>query len=408
MQVWRTIMSFSDNVEDELSQANMSAKHRAPVGWQPNIEFDPNTSMPKNITTLAGELIEDEDWTKALALMNVSLPTGYEIRPTSMSYDPVAWTRDSVDQKAAVTRGAWRYKFAVVESVGVGPDLPALYLDIHKAPIQPYKATESNFTTVVAWADIQVGKVDHLGGTEELLIRLDEKRLALEEHLKQNRPQHIVVADVGDIVEGFSNVKSQTRTNDLSLMDQVDLAATELWKTIRLCAKFAPVDVISIPSNHAQWRAGKDLIGKPSDDWGLHINQRLERLNDEVGLDVTFTRSDPWDETLTFDIQGTTLGLAHGHQAASPTAVTTWWGKMTHSGNLADVTVLLTGHYHFASIRPSGRDPRTGKSKWHLQAPTLDNGSAWVKNKMGEDGDPGLMVFSIDDNGFNMQSLTIL
>jgi hypothetical protein len=398
-------MSFGEEVKEEFVGGK---DPRAPKGWEPNIEFDLNTGLPTKITTPAGEEITDKDWTKALALMNYTLPEGYELRLAQASYDPFAWTRDEKTQKFATTRGAWRYRFVVVEKVNEGPSLPSLYLDIHTAKVRPLKPVESDFTTVVAWADIQVGKTDHLGTTEDLLLRLEQKRAALEAHLKKNRPARIVLADVGDIVEGFSNIKAQTRTNDLSLMDQIDVAATELWKTIRLCAKFAPVDVLSIPSNHAQWRNGKDLVGKPSDDWGLHINQRLERLNDEVGLDVRFHRSEMWEETMTFDIQGTVLGLAHGHQSNNANGVVNWWSKMSHSGALADVSVLLTGHYHFCSIRPSGRDTRTGKSKWHLQAPTLDNGSAWVKNKMGEDGDPGLMVFDINAEGFSLQSLTVL
>lgn len=260
---------------------------------------------------------------------------------------------------------------------------------------------------VVCWADIQTGKVDHLGGMTELLERLEAKRVALEAHIHKVKPAHIVIADVGDIVEGIENTSSQLATNGLALTDQIDVAATEFWKVIKLCARFAPVDVLSIPSNHAQLRRGKGLIGKPTDDWGLHINKRLEAMAVEVGLPATFHRPADWSESLIFDVRGTRLGLAHGHQASSPNSVIAWWTKMTHAGVL-NCDVLLTGHFHFASIRPSGRDPLTGKPGWHIQAPTLDNGSAWVRNSQGEDGDPALMVFEIDADGFALQGLAAL
>jgi hypothetical protein len=289
-------------------------------------------------------------------------------------------------------------------------DLPALFNEVHRRSTRRARmasAPPGPATVVVCWADIQTGKVDELGGLAELLERLEHKREALDEYLRMESVDHIVVADVGDIVEGFENTKQQRTTNALSLMDQVDVAATEFWKTIRLCASHAPVDVLSIPSNHAQWRKGKDLLGLPTDDWGIHISKRLERQNEDAKLPVTFHRPGDWDETLQFKVRGTKLGLAHGHQARNPDKVRDWWAKMTHGGVL-DCHVLLTGHFHFPSLRPSGRDPETGQSRWHVQASTLDNGSAWVRNAMGEDGDPALTVFQINDEGFQPGSFRLL
>jgi hypothetical protein len=308
------------------------------------------------------------------------------------------------DEWERVWLNAYRYK-AVRNAFTV--NLPALYAEVGKTKRKQLKQATAESTVVVCWADIQVGKTDHLGGLQELLERLDEKRAALATYLKRQEFDRIIVADVGDIVEGFDNVGAQTHTNCLSLMDQVDVAATEFWKAISLCAKYAPVDVLSIPSNHGQWRKGKDLVGKPTDDWGLHINRRLERHNEEAGLRATFHRPADWCESLTFDVRGTRLGLAHGHQATSPDGVKTWWGKMTHAGVL-DCHVLLTGHFHFASLRPHGKDAQTGRSRWHIQASTLDNGSAWVRNKMGEDGDPALTVFQINADGFDPSSFALL
>ena len=286
--------------------------------------------------------------------------------------------------------------------------LPALYAEMRRSRPTIKEPKTTGRTAVVCWADIQTGKVDHLGGVTELMERLEEKRVALKRWLKSTQVDHVVVADVGDILEGFENVGSQTRTNGLSLMDQVDLAATEFWKTIKLAEKFGPVDVLSIPSNHCQWRRGKSLVGKPNDDWGIHISERLEQLNGEAGLRVDFHRPETdWDETLMFPIRNMKLGLAHGHQASSPDRIRNWWKDQKHQGNL-HVDVLLTGHFHFPSFRPSGRCAITGKSSYHIQASTLDNGSAWVKNTIGDDGDPALTVFSINDDGFDQRSFALL
>lgn len=333
---------------------------------------------------------------------------GYDPEKVELVGDPRVsrWEQFSTKPGSRGSRWLSAYRFHI-RPKRVEVDLPALYAEVAKTKPQTVKQKTDERTVVVCWADIQTGKVDELGGLKELLERLDEKRANLEQYLKRNAFDHIVVADCGDLIEGFDNFPAQTNTNALSLMDQVDVAATEFWKTIRLCARRAPVDVLSIPSNHCAWRrGGKALAGKVGDDWGLHISKRLERQNDDAGLPVTFHRTGDWDETLQFDIRGTKLGLAHGHQATNPNQVTTWWSKMTHAGVL-DCDVLLTGHFHFASLRPSGKTPQ-GKCKWHIQAPTLDNGSSWVRNKYGEDGDPALCVFQITNEGFDLQSFGLL
>lgn len=288
-------------------------------------------------------------------------------------------------------------------------DLPALYAEARAtAPAPRSVPVATGRTAVVAWADVQTGKVDHLGGTKELLARLDEKRAALNTYLNNNPTERVIVADVGDVLEGYSNVESQVRTNDLSMMDQVDVAATEMWKTIKLASRHAPVDVLSIPSNHCQWRNSKSLIGRPNDDWGIHINKRLEHLAGEVGLDATFYRPlTDWEEALVHEVHGVRLGLVHGHQAGSPDKVPAWWAKMSHA-NAFDADIFLSGHFHHLRVQPSGRSPRTGRSRMWVQAPTIDNGSSWVANKMGEDGDPGLLVFTITEGGMDLSTLAVL
>lgn len=389
-------MSLSDRISDEM----------------PEIPDDPQIT-PRTEYDGATGFIQTGPMQEA--------PTEYDEILRQFGYDPanvqiVGHPKISKWEQRARIRGTntyesvWlsAYKF-VIAARGFAVDLPALYAEVRASrKDKALKHKPDDSSVVVCWADVQVGKVDHLGGLTELLDRLEEKRDSLNRYLKHAKFDHIVVCDVGDIIEGFSNFAAQHRTNSLSLMDQVDVAATELWKTLRLCAKYAPVDMLSIPSNHCAWRRdGKMLAGKPTDDWGLHISKRLERMNGEAGLPITFHRADEWQETLQFDVRGTRLGLAHGHQVSNPDQIKAWWAKMTHAGVL-NVDVLVTGHFHFASLRPSGRDHSTGKSRWHIQAPTLDNGSAWVRNKYGEDGDPALAVFQINKDGFDLSSFALL
>jgi hypothetical protein len=256
---------------------------------------------------------------------------------------------------------------------------------------------------------MQLGKVGSRGGTPELLHRLAVKRESLEQHIRvRKHVSEFVFVDVGDAIEGFENVASQMFTNDLSLPQQIDVAAVEMWKTLELLSRYGTVDAVAIPSNHGAWRSGKQSLGRPSDDWGLSIQKRLEHEATLVGLPVTFHRPDDWSESVALDVRGARLGVHHGHQAACD-AMPRWWAGQQHGAQAtADADILLTGHYHHLRVLPTGRSQHTGKSKWWLQSPTLDNGSDWYRNKSGDDSDPGLLVFEINDEGFDLSSLTIL
>lgn len=287
-------------------------------------------------------------------------------------------------------------------------DLPALYAEVGRTKRVVPKVVEGDRTLVVAWSDMQLGKVGSRGGTPELLERLAWKRVALERHVRARKLSSFVFVDVGDSVEGFENVAAQMFTNDLSLPQQVDVAAVEMWKTLALLGKYGPVDAVAVPSNHGAWRSGKQNLGRPSDDWGLTVQARLEHSAGLVGLPVTFHRPEVWDESVALDVRGVRLGVHHGHQAACD-QMPRWWAGQQHGAQaLADADVFLSGHYHHLRVQPTGRSMRTGKSKWWLQAPTLDNGSDWFRNRSGDDSDPGLLVFEIDDDGFDLSSLTVL
>lgn len=397
-------MSLSDDLDGLLDPQ--------PNEPTPRVEWSDNTGTVQ--TGAVGDDFNPHDLTAVLNQFGADLHRyGYDESTHTLELaGGTTWEQSRRDRETnefeTIRLHAYRYR-CVPRPLAI--DLPALYAEVAKTrPVAPKKPTGAA-SVVVCYSDVQLGKQDRLGGIKELLERLDEKRAALDQYLRRTKHDHIVIADCGDIIEGFENTSSQTRTNCLSLMDQVDIAATEFWKMIRLCASHAPVDVLSIPSNHCRWAKGKNLIGKSTDDWGLHISKRLERQNDPEqggpGLPVTFHRSEDWEETLQFDVRGTRIGLVHGHQAANPDKVRDWWAKMTHAGIL-NCQVLVSGHFHFPSLRPSGKDYDTGKSKWHIQASTIDNGSAWVRNKMGEDGDPALTVFTIDDEGFDVQGFALL
>lgn len=287
-------------------------------------------------------------------------------------------------------------------------DLPALYAAAAKKPRQQLKPASSGIVTVVVLSDVHAGKVGARGGTPELIDRLVEKRAKLSEWLSRRKPERTVLAEAGDLFEGFESGGDPQFTNDLSLAQQMDLAATEVIEFVKVMQRHGHVDVMCCNSNHTAWRNGKQTLGKPSDDLGLQVHRFAEREARAAGLDASWSYPAPYDESLTLEVNGTVLGLVHGNQFA-PGGAPLWWAKQTHGGQpVGAADVLVTGHYHHLTVLPNGRNPYSGRSKWWLQAPTLDNGSDWYRNKAGDDSDPGLLVFDITSDGFDLTSLAVL
>jgi hypothetical protein len=149
-------------------------------------------------------------------------------------------------------------------------DLPLLYSLAKKTkPVTPKPVAEGK-ALIVLWSDLQVGKVDHRGGIDAMILRVAQTQAALIAKVKELKPEKVIFADIGDTIEGFSSLMDmhQLQSNDLSLMQQIDLATSFAWETLKQLAKYAPITYLSVGSNHCQWRVNKQRIGKATDDWG--------------------------------------------------------------------------------------------------------------------------------------------
>lgn len=296
-------------------------------------------------------------------------------------------------------RSSYRFRFRMLGSEPV--DLPLLYRQAKlKAPKLTQK-TKTDTALVVLWSDLQVGKAASLGGTEELIARITATTQRLISHAKATKPSRVIFCDVGDIVEGFDNKANmaQLQSNTLSIMNQVDLAATMTYEAIKqLTAVTDEVVYLTVGSNHCQWRVGGQRVGSPTDDWGVHIGRTLARLCKEVGLPVRFFEPQEHDESLAFDVfddQFHILGMFHGHQAARPEAVPAWIkGQSFNHQPVAAATTYISGHFHHLRVTELGTTAR-GSSRFWVQAKTLDNGSDWFRLNSGESAQPGLVTFTL-------------
>ena len=368
-----------------------------PAGWKPGSEWDGANGTITSTPQTGAPLTRFDD---------VIREFGYDPEAVEI-VGPVRHSRWQIWD------GSWltSYRITVRARAGVRIDLPALFAASRRKPRKPLTPATAERATVIVLADLQIGKSDSRGGTAELIDRLAEKRAAVDAELKRRKPSRTVLVDAGDIFEGFQSGAgpiASAYSNDLSLAQQMDLAGTVVYDFAEMAQRHAPTDVLAVPSNHTAWRAGKQTLGRPADDLGLFVHKQTQRLATAAGLRTQWRMPADYDQALVLDVLGTGLGVAHGHQYGQGGAPR-WWSGQIHGGQaLAAADILVTGHYHHLSILPTGRNPYTGRSKWWLQAPTLDNGSSWYRHRSGDDSDPGLLIFDITPEGFSLSSLAVL
>jgi hypothetical protein len=366
-------------------------KVQAPEGWNASIVFDGNggeATLPAvegdNPADIEGFLRDAGINPDEIEIVGEPRISRWQVaRPFPL--EP-AWH--------TAVRIRWRRK-------GVAQDLPLLYSLAKKTKPPVVKPVAPGKTLVVLWSDLQVGKVDHRGGVEALLHRVAETQTKLLNLVKQTKPERIIFCDVGDTIENFQNVAdlNQLATNDLSLMEQVDLATSLAWECLKSLSKYSPITYLSVGSNHCQFRVNKQKVGKATDDWAIHIGRTLARLSKEVGLDITFHEPAKHDESLAYDVFGDgfhVLGMVHGHQANNPNMIPDWWRKQSFGKQaVTAATVLVSGHFHHLRVQELGSTSR-GTSRFWIQAATLDNGSNWWRLNSGEDSTPGLVCFVLE------------
>jgi hypothetical protein len=369
-----------------------------PKDWRPSATWDGNSGE------ITSEGLKGDPNYDQLLIDHGHDPLLVEI------FGPIRQSRWQVARKGGESEWLTSFRFNIqTKATANSINLPALFAEAKKTKVKTLP-TRTGEALVVVWADPQTGKTDVLGGTPELIARIEEKLAKLKVYIKTQKTATAYFLNAGDSIEGFENTSSQSFTNDLSLQDQLDLETTFEFSFLRLLRDtHNEVTSATVGSNHCAWRSGKGTLGRPKDDWGLYIQRQHQRLSDELGMGIKFYEPEPHSDSLALDINGTIVGLVHGHQARPGKFTEYLKGQIHNAGPLAMSDIQISGHFHSLIIQPSGRNVYTGKPKWHIQAPTLDNGSSWFKNgSNGASSDPGLLVFTIGADGLNLQSLTVL
>lgn len=268
---------------------------------------------------------------------------------------------------------------------------------IFAEPVTPAAGGKPQSTIVVVVSDLQIGKTDQGGGTEETVRRVRFTASRIADHV-DGQYRKVILVDCGDSTEGFSNTVSQAQTNDLPLTYQIRTAQALLADTLRALASTAPeVAYVAVPSNHCQVRSGigrSNRASFPGDDYGLLIADNIRQIvAGRPGYDhIQFKVPDKRMESLTVHAaDGTVMGVTHGHAAGSKSRVADWFRGQAFGcvAGMQHARVLLHGHWHSFSVQT------VGDSRQIICAPTADPGSSWFQNASGDSSTPALLTFEL-------------
>ncbi|MFJ4880059.1 hypothetical protein ACIP93_33295 [Streptomyces sp. NPDC088745] len=410
MTLSNDLQALLEPASPEQSQAPQTqrAYPAAPRGWEEGVRYEPGGTMVVTAPPAEKPPAGDDELRKRVEEMGLSVPDGFRVRLAEAKHDPAAWHRDA-EGKDAVTRAVWRCRYVIEPTAPTwmsAGDVDALVRDAMRRRRKPRPAVDAaERALVVVYADAQAGKVGRGGGTPELIARVAERFDKLDDHVRDLKaigrgPTAAYWLDAGDCVENVENTAQQAHTNDLTMTEMVRVHRRITFEGLdRLAGRFDRVVAATCGSNHGRVRRNREAVGPPSDDWGIEVLSQIADAyarNEAAYGHVSFVVPERWRESVSLDIGGTIVGLAHGHQYARPDKAVDWWrGQSFGRQPIADADLLITGHFHH------WRAQQVGNGRLWVQAPTLDNGSDWYTARSGEVSASGLLVFSVGPDGWD-------
>lgn len=397
------------NLNDLLNSEPAPLNPVPPALKRPRVTFSKDGIPETIVTGDAPEAHTQEEYLDIVrSQCKVEIPSTHELVLVEFWYNESAWTRKDADQELAVTRPVGRYRFKVERKSKLEERKSLAEMDawiLEQDPRQWYYRHVGEHAEIVALADLQIGKVDERGGTEELQKRF---YLAIEQvalRIVQSQPRTIVIGELGDGCENFENTPTQAHTNDRNLVAQLDLHQEFLFHAIRTLAPLAPeVIVVGVPSNHMEVRKDGKAVGGPDNDYGLLSLSSLKRsfsLNPEAFGHVQFFWPDPHEVSIVLPVAGKNVGFTHGHYtkgAGAADNVPKWLANQfaARISHMDEADIIITGHFHHLRLM------QIIGGRWWFQGPALDNGSAWLKRINGQgSSDAGILCLRIDPTGWS-------
>jgi len=386
-----------DRLKQSADDLGADRVTKFPAGWTPGIEMKDSSS---GVLVTRPSAKQAANWEEELRSWGFD-PALYEV------IEPVQYRTWEMYTTAQGVVQLHYYKANIrsrTEGV-LAADAESMKRSIakHRAKALPLPG-EQGF--VFAIADPQVGKP----GSDATIGRWMEAIDRATDQIRFLRSAGVSIGEVwvltlGDLIEQCDGFYSyQAFDSVLNRRDQITVAYRALWHTIRELAPLSSRLVVAgVGGNHGEnrTRGGKVVTG-PADNDDLLITQMaldLARANEDAYGHVEGQVPDS-ALSISMEIAGWPVGLAHGHQMGSrkrsSEGVLDWWAKQTFGGlNVAQARLLLTGHFHSLRIVEDG-------SRVWCQCPTLDDGSAYYAERTGSGADSessGVLTMTVGPQG---------
>jgi predicted phosphodiesterase len=371
---------------------------KTPEAWRPRMEIDSDGGFLVSTPRPAGEM-----------------PDAAEIL-SEFDLDPSAWSVESLRKSRWQNHaGDWLEAYRVTlkpftSSAILDSDLDKLVHEISKwKPGKSQKNTSGELAYVFAPSDQQIGKKSGDDGTAQSIERILRGTEGAVERLKELRKigrsvGTVVIALPGDHVEG--NVSQGGRlqspaASDLGLTEQTRVARRLLMSQIKA---FAPLcDRLIVPvvnGNHDE--VTRQVIADPADGWNVEIASAVQDAcaeNDSLSH-VEFRFPEQTHQTLAIDVNGTMLGLFHGHQAGKD-VLKYLSSQAAGQTALGMCDVWISGHFHNYKSMDIGH-------RFWVQCPTTDPGSSWFRDRHGMDSPTGVLTMVIGDGHDPRRDVSII
>lgn len=353
------------------------ARARHPHGWEPGIEWKGTEGV---VTT--GPVERDPRWDEVLGVWGLD-PEKFEV------IEPVQYRAWDANVGNGEIKRMFYYRANVRERrQGAREDIDGLIAEIAAHVPAPRRVETDDRALIVSLSDWQLGK----RGTDGTVERIEAMIDGIAEQLMSGRFDQLVVLGLGDLVEQCGEFyEMQTFEVEMHRRDQVKVTRRLIVLALTTWSPLVPTIVVAaIGGNHGENRRN----GKAYTSFGDNDDVSVFEMAAEVlaanpaYANVSFYL--PHDAlTLTIDVKGVILGLAHGHQVKG--TVEAWWKAQTFGRRpLADADLLFTGHRHHLEVHQHG-------SRTHFQAPTLDSGSPWFEETVGTPSVAGTMTVELSE-----------
>ena len=394
--------SFSEKLASLISPGPSGSDHKAtntPEAWRPRMEVGDDGGYLISTARPIGDSPDIQEILKEFDL------------------DGNYWTVTSVRKSRWQTyNGDWLEASRLSlspkneEFTTSDTDLEQIFEDIKKwRPEKGAKKFSGDLAYIFAASDQQIGKKGSGEGTHENVKRLLDTASGGLERLKELKKINrsigtVVIALLGDHVEG--NVSQGGRlqspsASDLGLTQQTRVARRVLLQQIKTFAPYCEKLIVPVVNgNHDE--VTRQVSADPSDGWNVEIASAVQDAcaeNNELShVEFRFPAVD--HQTLAVNINGTMLGLFHGHQSGK-NVLSYLSSQAAGKTALGNCDLWLSGHYHhFASMD-------IGSRLW-IQCPTTDMGSAWFRDRRGLESPAGVLTLVIGDGYDPRRDISII